>query len=137
MVFCFLSPALGSSITPSVNSALSSFGFHCTHAVALAAFGISSSTADTYFINSGCTRTICCNSHYARNLRQIEQVTRKVKGLTGYQSYDLACDLYVPLLSENGTIETLIVNSALFDPTSNINLIASEDVNKSNWDVNF
>eukprot|EP00961_Rhodomonas_salina_P250722 3389231-Rhodomonas_salina.1 len=74
MIFSFLSPGLGSSITPSVNSALSSIGFHRTNAVALAAFGISSSTADTYFIYSGCTRTICCNSRYARNLRQIEPV---------------------------------------------------------------
>eukprot|EP00961_Rhodomonas_salina_P224096 3030194-Rhodomonas_salina.1 len=61
MVLSFLSPAAGSSIAPRVNSA--SFGFHCTNAVALAAFGISSSTADTgtYFIDLGCTRTICCN----------------------------------------------------------------------------
>eukprot|EP00961_Rhodomonas_salina_P066092 887883-Rhodomonas_salina.1 len=73
---------------PSVNSALLSLGFHHTNAVALAAFGISSSTADLYFINSGCTRTICCNLRYTRNRLQIKQV--KVKGLTGYQSYDLA-----------------------------------------------
>eukprot|EP00961_Rhodomonas_salina_P245156 3312729-Rhodomonas_salina.1 len=101
----------------------------------MAAFGISGTTADTYCIDSGCTRAICCNSRYMRNLRRVEPVL--VKGLTGYKSYDIVGDLYFPLVSDANAVETLVIENALYDPTGDINLVASDDINATDWDVNL
>eukprot|EP00961_Rhodomonas_salina_P057855 777307-Rhodomonas_salina.1 len=34
-------------------------------------------------------------------------------------------------------METLVINCALFDPTGDINLIAMDDVNATDWDINL
>eukprot|EP00961_Rhodomonas_salina_P020312 272790-Rhodomonas_salina.1 len=67
---------------------MAQFGIFNSTAIALQAFGISNASTDTYFINSGCSRTIVCNSKYMRNLRGITLI--RVKGLTGYKTYDMA-----------------------------------------------
>eukprot|EP00961_Rhodomonas_salina_P069501 933292-Rhodomonas_salina.2 len=126
MVLSLLAPAAGSVFVPTLNLTLSTLGIYNSTATALSAFGISSSTADTYYsVDLGCSRTIVCNSRYAKNLRHIDPV--RVKGLTGYQSYDLACDMHFPLISDDDKMETfkLVINCALFDPTGDINLIAT------------
>eukprot|EP00961_Rhodomonas_salina_P075994 1020216-Rhodomonas_salina.1 len=114
---------------------LAGLGIYTTDTVAMAAFGISGATADTYFIDSGCTRTICCNSRYMRNLRHVEPVL--VKGLTGYKSYDIVGNLYFPLMSNANAVEMLVIENTLYDPTGDINLVASNDINTTDWDVNL
>eukprot|EP00961_Rhodomonas_salina_P108685 1462953-Rhodomonas_salina.1 len=59
---------------PTVNSAMAQLGFFNSTALALQAFGISNTTTDTYFIDSGCSRTIVCNTKYMSNLRRIAPV---------------------------------------------------------------
>eukprot|EP00961_Rhodomonas_salina_P091769 1235050-Rhodomonas_salina.1 len=66
MVLSLLAPAAGSVFAQTLNSTLSTLGIYNSSATALSAFGISSSTADTYYIDSGCSRTIVCNSNYAK-----------------------------------------------------------------------
>eukprot|EP00961_Rhodomonas_salina_P121688 1638569-Rhodomonas_salina.1 len=39
--------------------------------------------------------------------------------------------------NDNSTIKILEVANVLFDPSGDINLIASEDINKTDWDVNL
>eukprot|EP00961_Rhodomonas_salina_P234133 3164016-Rhodomonas_salina.1 len=47
-------------------------------------------------------------------------------------------DMHFPLTSDdNSTIQTLEVQNVLYDPTGDINLIASNDINATNWDVNL
>eukprot|EP00961_Rhodomonas_salina_P283421 3830530-Rhodomonas_salina.1 len=77
MLLSLLAPAASSFVAPSFNSTLAGLGIYNTNAIALAAFGIPGATADTYFIDSGCTRTICCNSRYMRNLRHVDPVLVK------------------------------------------------------------
>eukprot|EP00961_Rhodomonas_salina_P256312 3463881-Rhodomonas_salina.1 len=52
MLLSLLAPVASSYITPSINSTLAELGIYNTSAIALAAFGISGTTADTYFIDS-------------------------------------------------------------------------------------
>eukprot|EP00961_Rhodomonas_salina_P244769 3308066-Rhodomonas_salina.1 len=113
-----LAPVASSYVSPVINSTLAEFGIYNTNAIALAAFGISSAMADTYFIDSGCTSTICCNSCYMRNLQYINPVA--VKGLTGYK-----------------LVQMLVIENALFDPSWDINLIASDDIKATDWNVNL
>eukprot|EP00961_Rhodomonas_salina_P105490 1420344-Rhodomonas_salina.1 len=127
MLLSLLAPVASSYVTQSINLTLAELGIYNTSAIALASFGISGATADTYFIDSCCTRTICCNSSYMQNLRRIKPVV--VKGLTGYKSYDVAGDLHFPLVSDAFQIQTLVVENTLFDSTGDINLIASDDIN--------
>eukprot|EP00961_Rhodomonas_salina_P283422 3830531-Rhodomonas_salina.1 len=79
MLLSLLAPAASSLVAPSFNSTLAGLGIYNSNVIALAAFGISGATADTYFqvIDSGCTRTICCNSSYMRNLRHVDPVLVK------------------------------------------------------------
>eukprot|EP00961_Rhodomonas_salina_P104331 1404379-Rhodomonas_salina.1 len=137
MLLSLLAPVASSYVTLSINSTLAELGIYNTSVIALpvAAFGISGATVDTYFIDSCCNRTICCNSSYMQNLRCIKPVL--VNGLTGYKSYDITGDLYFPLVSDAFQIQTLVVENALFDSTGDINLIASDDINATSWDVNL
>eukprot|EP00961_Rhodomonas_salina_P215665 2913386-Rhodomonas_salina.1 len=41
------------------------------------------------------------------------------------------------MTDDNFTIKTLEIENVLYDPTGDINLIASEDINMTNWDVNL
>eukprot|EP00961_Rhodomonas_salina_P273186 3691251-Rhodomonas_salina.1 len=62
----------------------------------------------------------------------------RVKGLTGYKTYNLVGDMHFQLTTDdNSTIKILEVANVLFDPSRDINLIASEDINKTDWDVNL
>eukprot|EP00961_Rhodomonas_salina_P227139 3071106-Rhodomonas_salina.1 len=137
MLLSLLAPAASSFVAPSFNSTLAGLGIYNTNTIALAVFGISGATADTYFIDSGCTRTICCNACYMRNLnlRHVDPVL--VKGLTGFKSYYIVCDLHFPLVSDTHQIQTLVIENALFDPSGDINLIASDNINATLWDVNL
>eukprot|EP00961_Rhodomonas_salina_P024633 331846-Rhodomonas_salina.2 len=62
-----------------------------------------------------------------RNLQRVEPVL--VKGLTGYKSYDIIGDLHFPLVSDANAVETLVIENALYDPTGDINLVASDYIN--------
>eukprot|EP00961_Rhodomonas_salina_P139585 1878486-Rhodomonas_salina.1 len=62
VLLSYLTPVASSYVPSSINSTLAGLGIYTTDTVAMAAFGISGATADTYFIDSGCTSTICCNS---------------------------------------------------------------------------
>eukprot|EP00961_Rhodomonas_salina_P249720 3375447-Rhodomonas_salina.1 len=136
LVLTFISPVAGSSIAPVVNSTLAQLGIFNSTSVALQAFGISNASTDTYFIDSVCSCTIVCNSKYMRNLREITPI--QVKGLTGYKTYDLVGDMHFPLTTDdNSTIKILEVENVLFDPSGDINLIDSNDINKTDWDVNL
>eukprot|EP00961_Rhodomonas_salina_P111398 1498887-Rhodomonas_salina.1 len=41
------------------------------------------------------------------------------------------------MTNDNSMIKTLEIENVLYDPTGDINLIASEDINMTNWDVNL
>eukprot|EP00961_Rhodomonas_salina_P081762 1099217-Rhodomonas_salina.1 len=133
----FIGPAAGSSIILcTVDSALAHFGIFNSTVIVLQALGISNATADTYFIDSGCLLTIVCNSKYMRNLRGIAPI--RVKGLTGYKTYDMTGDMHFPLISDdNSMVQTLEYQNVLYYPTGDINLIASDNINTTNWDVNL
>eukprot|EP00961_Rhodomonas_salina_P076528 1027677-Rhodomonas_salina.1 len=60
-----------------------------------------------------------------------------VKGLRGYKIYNLAGDLHFPINDNNDIQRELIVKAALYNPAGDINLIATDDLNTTNWDVNF
>eukprot|EP00961_Rhodomonas_salina_P102609 1380036-Rhodomonas_salina.1 len=50
----------------------------------------------------------------------------------------MAGDMHFPLTTDNNsTIKILEVSNVLFDPSGDINLIASDDINKTDWDVNL
>eukprot|EP00961_Rhodomonas_salina_P099680 1340596-Rhodomonas_salina.1 len=134
LVLTFIAPAAGLSIAPVVNSMLAQFGIFNSTAIALQAFGISNALTDTYFINSGCSCMIVCNSKYMSNLWEITPI--RVKGLTGYKTYYLAGDMHFQLTTDdNSTIKILEVVNVLFDPSGDI--ISSEDINRTDWDVNL
>eukprot|EP00961_Rhodomonas_salina_P056185 754665-Rhodomonas_salina.1 len=119
MLLSLLAPVASSYVTPSINSTLAELCIYNTSAIALAVFGISGATADIYFIYSGCTLTICCISRYMQNLHHIKPVL--VKGMTGYNTYDVTGDLHFPLVSDAFQIQLLVVENALFNSTGDIN----------------
>eukprot|EP00961_Rhodomonas_salina_P199110 2685857-Rhodomonas_salina.1 len=93
-------------------------------------YGISAAMTDQYFIDSGCTRTIVCSKQYMKNMQEIEP--KCVKGLSGFKVYNLAGDF--PINDYNGIERTLVIKDALFDASGDINLIATDDLNTTNWD---
>eukprot|EP00961_Rhodomonas_salina_P039500 530562-Rhodomonas_salina.1 len=119
VLLSYVTPVVSSYIPSSINSLLVGFqvGIYTTDAIAMAAFGISGATADTYFIDSGCT----------------------LKGLTGYKSYNIVGNLHFPLASDANAVEleTLVIKNVLYDPTRDINFVASDDINAAYWDVNL
>eukprot|EP00961_Rhodomonas_salina_P026357 355812-Rhodomonas_salina.1 len=90
---------------------------------------------DQYFVDSGCTRTIVCSIKYMKNLHEIPLL--RVKGMSGYKIYNLAGDLHFPINDDNNIQRELIVKAALYYPAGDINLITTDDLNTTNWDVNF
>eukprot|EP00961_Rhodomonas_salina_P279787 3779517-Rhodomonas_salina.1 len=94
--------------------------------------GISAAMTDQYFVDSGCTRTIVCSTKYMKNLSEIPPLL--VKGLSGYKIYNLAGDLHFLINDNNDIQRELIVKAALYYPAGDINLIATDDLNATNWD---
>eukprot|EP00961_Rhodomonas_salina_P011979 160845-Rhodomonas_salina.1 len=45
--------------------------------------------------------------------------------------------MHFPINDDNGTERTLVIKDALFNASGDINLIATDDLNTTNWDVNF
>eukprot|EP00961_Rhodomonas_salina_P139586 1878486-Rhodomonas_salina.2 len=70
-----------------------------------------------------------------RNLLCVKPVL--VKGLTGYKSYDIVGYLHFPFVSDANAVETLVIENTLYDPTRDSNLVASDDINATDWDVNL
>eukprot|EP00961_Rhodomonas_salina_P254023 3433280-Rhodomonas_salina.1 len=99
--------------------------------------GISAAMTDQYFVDSGCTRTIVCSTctKYMKNLCEIPPLL--VKGLSWYMIYNLAGDLHFQINNDNDIQRELIVKAALYYPAGDMNLIATDDLNATNWDVNF
>eukprot|EP00961_Rhodomonas_salina_P249121 3367036-Rhodomonas_salina.1 len=65
-------------------------------------------------------------------MRQIEP--KRVKGLSGFKVYNLAGDMHFPINVDNGIERTLVIKDALFNASGDINLIATDDLNTTNWD---
>eukprot|EP00961_Rhodomonas_salina_P247801 3348123-Rhodomonas_salina.1 len=45
--------------------------------------------------------------------------------------------MHFPINDDNGIERTLVIKDSLFDASGDINLIATDDLNTTNWDVNF
>eukprot|EP00961_Rhodomonas_salina_P147392 1983482-Rhodomonas_salina.1 len=46
-------------------------------------------------------------------------------------------DLHLQVVDDNGSPITIVIPNIFYDPSREINLISSNDVNKTDWDVNF
>eukprot|EP00961_Rhodomonas_salina_P039636 532398-Rhodomonas_salina.1 len=95
---------------------------------------ISAAMTDQYFVDSGCTQTIVCSTKYMKNLCEIQQLL--VKGLSWYKVYNLEGGLHFQINDNNYIQRELIMKAVLYYPAGNINLIATDDLNATNWDDN-
>eukprot|EP00961_Rhodomonas_salina_P197807 2669426-Rhodomonas_salina.1 len=62
---------------------------------------------------------------------------RSVRGLIGSKTYTMSGDLHLPLTTTDGHSTTLVLCNVIYDPTGDINLISTDDINNTYWDINL
>eukprot|EP00961_Rhodomonas_salina_P039175 526715-Rhodomonas_salina.1 len=60
------------------------------------------------------------------NLWKIKPIV--VQGIAGERTIDMAGDLQLPAVSNDGIARTIIVNGVLFDPESPVNLLSADQL---------
>eukprot|EP00961_Rhodomonas_salina_P100828 1356726-Rhodomonas_salina.1 len=100
-----------------------------------AAFGITSSCTNHYLVDSGCTTMIVCNNQHLCNICTLEP--RSVRGLIWSKTFTMCCNLHLPLVTTDSTNATIVLRDVIYDPTGDINLISTNDINKTDWDINL
>mmetsp|Transcript_61737 Transcript_61737/g.127622 ORF Transcript_61737/g.127622 Transcript_61737/m.127622 type:complete len:569 (+) Transcript_61737:1829-3535(+) len=103
-----------------------------SHALS-ASFGMTTSTLNHYLLDSGCSTSIIADTQYLRNIRPMMPVT--IRGLTGTKVLDLQADLHLPVRTATNTQHTISVQSVFYDPDGHYNLVSSDQLNASAYDV--
>jgi len=99
---------------------------------ALAAFGImmiANASTNTYFLDSGCSTSIMSNKKYLQNLCKMEPV--QIKGFNSNKTLHLMADLHLPVVDDNRSPIMIVIPNIFYYPSGEINLISSNDVNKT------
>ena len=100
------------------------------------AFGAVSSSMGRYYVDSGCSTTIVSNPKFLKNIRQAEAPTN-IAGYNGSKTLDMRGDLHLPVKAEDGSQRDIVLPYVHYDPCGHINLISTDDIKKTHWDVNF
>mmetsp|Transcript_62677 Transcript_62677/g.130290 ORF Transcript_62677/g.130290 Transcript_62677/m.130290 type:complete len:366 (-) Transcript_62677:966-2063(-) len=116
---------------PTIHDALGP-RFHVTYAMSTN-FGMTSSALKHYLLDSGCSTSIIADTHYLINIRPMAPT--HVKGLTGVKTLDLQADLHLPVRTATNKQHTICVWSVFYDPDGHYNLISSDQLNASAYDV--
>eukprot|EP00961_Rhodomonas_salina_P152467 2052178-Rhodomonas_salina.1 len=91
------------------------------------------SSDDRTYVNSGCAISIFKTRKMMVNLRKIKPIV--VQGIAGERTIDMAGDLHLPAVSNDGIARTIIVNGALFDPESQMNLLSADQLCQQGFSV--
>jgi len=97
------------------------------------AFGLSSTTLTAYLLDSWCSTSIITDSKYLTNIRPMIPV--QIAGLSGYKILYMKADVHLPVHTAGGTAHTITVHDVFYDPDGHFNLISSDQLNASNYDV--
>ena len=100
------------------------------------AFGAVSSSMGQYYVDSGCSTTIVSNPKFLKNIRQAEAPTN-IAGYNGSKTLDMRGDLHLPVKAEDGSLQNIVLPYVHYDPCGHINLISTDDLKRTHWDVNF
>mmetsp|Transcript_61225 Transcript_61225/g.126463 ORF Transcript_61225/g.126463 Transcript_61225/m.126463 type:complete len:1000 (-) Transcript_61225:457-3456(-) len=104
------------------------------NATALATnFGATTSALHKYLINSGCSTSIISDTRHLQNIRPCIPV--HVRGLTGVKTLVLRADLHLPVRTATHCNHTLTLKDVLYDPDGHYNLVSSDQLNESKYDV--
>eukprot|EP00961_Rhodomonas_salina_P128093 1726534-Rhodomonas_salina.1 len=49
----------------------------------------------------------------------------------------MCCDLHLPLVTTDGNNITIILCDVIYDPNGDINLISTDNINRTDWDINL
>mmetsp|Transcript_61727 Transcript_61727/g.127549 ORF Transcript_61727/g.127549 Transcript_61727/m.127549 type:complete len:355 (+) Transcript_61727:222-1286(+) len=124
MVFISLFPS-------TADSYLSPPYLNCT---ALATnIGITASALQTYLIDSGCSTSIIEDTQYLLNIRLCIPV--HVKGICGVKTLVMSADLHLPARTATHINHTVVIKDVLYDPDRHFNLLSTDQLNESRYDV--
>eukprot|EP00961_Rhodomonas_salina_P185451 2503939-Rhodomonas_salina.1 len=84
------------------------------------------SSDDRIYVDSGCAISIFKTREMMVDLRKIKPIV--VQGIAGERTIDMAGDLHLPAVSNDGIARTIIVNGVLFDPESPVNLLSADQL---------
>ena len=59
----------------------------------------------------------------------------QIAGLSGYKILYLKADLYLPVKTAGGQEHTIVIKDVFYDPQGHYNLISSDQLNLSSYDV--
>eukprot|EP00961_Rhodomonas_salina_P199612 2692355-Rhodomonas_salina.1 len=91
------------------------------------------SSDDRIYVDSGCAISIFKTHEMMVNLWKIKPIV--VQGITGERTIDMAGDLQLPAVSNDGIARTIIFNGVLFDPESQVNLLSADQLRQLGFSV--
>eukprot|EP00961_Rhodomonas_salina_P296059 3936020-Rhodomonas_salina.1 len=85
------------------------------------------------FVDTGCAISIINNMQMICNLCKIQPV--HVQGFGGGSNIDMAGDLHLKVVLNDGVSRVIMINSVLFDPELSVNLVSADQLRASGFSV--
>ena len=81
------------------------------------------------FVDTGCSISIINDKSRLVNVKKIRPIT--VNGIAGAREINMAGDLMLRVVDNEGVNRTIVVNNVLFDPDSPVNLLSSDQLRRA------
>ena len=101
--------------------------------VALLSLQGTAKQSDVYFLDSGCSYSIISNATVFSTMYDVPP--HKVEGLTGSRTLARGGTVVLVINDSQGSPHQLIIENALYDPQSNVNLLSAKQMNDAGYGV--
>eukprot|EP00961_Rhodomonas_salina_P056475 758729-Rhodomonas_salina.2 len=78
------------------------------------------------YIDSGCAISIINDVSLLENVREIKPIL--VQGVAGEHTINMAGDLHLPIVSNDGVTRMIVVNGVLYNEESPVNLVSVDQL---------